>query len=440
MSQLPARLRPAERLAAVFGIEAPELRAVAWSFAYFFCLLSAYYTLRPMREAMAIVGGTRNIPWLFTGTFVVMLLATPVFGWVASRFPRKVFLPWVYYFFIANILLFYGGFTVLAADEASLVWLSRAFFVWLSVFNLFVVSVFWSFMADIWSKEQGRRLFGVISAGGSTGAIAGPWLTSQVVESIGTKNLLLISAVLLAVAVACVFRLREWATQRHENDDGTSFDSSLPIGGKALDGIRLVAKSPYLASIAGALLITNFLGGVVYMYMAELVDAAFSDTNEHTKVFAYMDTASNALAFVGQLLLVRYSVEKLGVGLTLAIYPLVSIIGFALLALHPVFAIMAGLQVLRRAIGFGFTKPTSDMLYSVVSPEERYKAKNFVETAIYRGSDLVATWTVRAISGIGLSGVAVACVALAFGWIVLVLRIGREYLRRDEAINRGERV
>lgn len=422
----------------VFGIEAHELKAVAWSFVYFFCLLSAYYMLRSVRESMAIVGGTQNIPWLFTGTFVAMLLATPVFGWVASRFPRKQFLPWVYYFFIFNILLFFLAFSFAEKNQLPQVWIGRAFFVWLSVFNLFVVSVFWSFMADIYSREQSRRLFGVISAGGSTGALVGPLITSAIVVPIGFRNLLPISALLLMFAVFCVFKLRHLVADNLPAGAKPSIESAKPIGGKALAGIRLVATSPYLGSIALALIITNFLGVAVYMYMAELVDATFSGTNRHTQVFAILDAVTNTLSFLGQLLVVRYSVRKFGVGVTLAVLPVVSIIGFALLALHPVFAIMAALQVLRRGVGFGLTKPTTDMLYAVASPEERYKAKNFVETAVYRGADVIGTWTIRLIGGIGISGVAMICVPLAIIWLLLTRRIGREYVKRDQAIVKGE--
>ncbi|NNL54519.1 MAG: MFS transporter [Woeseia sp.] len=422
-------------LSRFFGVKAEEFSAVAWSFVYFFCLLSAYYMLRSVRETMAIVGGVSNIPWLFTGTFVAMLAATPVFGWVASKFPRKRFLPWVYYFFIVNILLFFAAFWIADKEYISQVWVGRAFFVWLSVFNLFVVSVFWSFMADIYSKEQSRRLFGLISAGGSTGALIGPLVTSALVVPIGFRNLLPLSAMLLLLAVYCVYRLRNNATQQRDPGDRQSVDSSLPIGGSALAGIRLVATSRYLGAIAGALIIANFLGVAIYMYMAELVKETFDGTDRQTQVFAILDAATNTLSFVGQLLLVRLSVRKLGVGFTLALLPLVSIVGFAVLAVHPVFIVMATLQVLRRSITFGLTKPTTDMLYSVVSPEERYKAKNFVETAIYRGGDLIATWTIRAISGIGIAGVAIICVPLAIIWALLAYKIGHEYKRRDIALS-----
>ena len=437
MNNRPQRWLPA-LLSRVFGIEAHEFVAVAWSFAYFFCLLSAYYMLRPVREAMAVGGGTQNIPFLFTGTFIAMLLAAPAFGWVASRFPRRQFLPWVYYFFIVNILLFFAAFTFVDELQLSQVWIGRVFFVWLSVFNLFVVSVFWSFMADIYSKEQSRRLFGIISAGGSTGALIGPLVTSAVVIPIGFRNLLPLSALMLLIAVYCVYQLRHLATGGHTPGLRASVNTPKPIGGTAWAGLRLVVSSPYLAAIAGAMMIGNFLGVATYMYMAELVSQAFSDSNRQTQVFALLDAATNALSFIGQLLIVRFSVRKLGIGTTLAILPIVSVIGFTLLALHPVFAIIAVLQVLRRSITFGLTKPTTDMLYSVVSAEERYKAKNFVETAIYRGGDLIGTWTIRFIGGIGLSGVAMVWVPLAVLWVFAARYIGREYVRRDKALTTGE--
>ena len=411
--------------------------AVLWSFVYFFCLLSSYYMLRSVRDAMAIVSGVQNIPWLFTGTFVVMLLATPLFGWVASNYPRKRFLPWVYYFFIANILLFYAAFSYALGRDLDPVWISRSFFVWLSVFNLFVVSVFWSFMADVYSKEQSRRLFGVISAGGSAGALLGPLITSSLVVPIGFQNLLPISALLLAFAVYCIFRLRQWVARTAGAAVDSSVESSRAMGGTAFEGIRLVLATPFFGAIAIALLCASFLGVATYMYMAQLVSVSFDSTDEQTQVFALLDALTNGLSLLGQLLIVKHSVRKLGVGPTLALLPVVSIAGFALLAMNPTFIIIAGLQVLRRSITFGLAKPTNDMLYAVVSPEAKYKAKNFIETAVYRGSDLISTWTIRFIGGIGLSGVALVCVPIAVIWSVLALWIGREYKRRDNAATAG---
>ncbi len=425
----------------VLGVERDELIAVAWSFVYFFCIMSAYFMLRSVREAMAIVGGVQNIPWLFTGTFVLMLMTTPLFGWIASRYSRKTFLPWVYYFFIANILIFFVVFTYVQNNNLSLLWISRAFFVWLSVFNLFVVSVFWSFMADIYTKQQSRRLFGVISAGGSAGALVGPLVTSVLVIPIGFKNLLPISALLLLLGVYCVYRLREWVTHRDRTARTTnSARSEKPIGGTAWAGVRFVVNQRYFSAIAMALLCANFLGGAMYMYLAQMVSVTFEGTDRQTQVFAFMDAAINGLSFVGQLLIVKHSVRKLGIGWTLSLLPLLSILGFAILAFNPTFAIIAGFQVLRRSLGFGFSKPTSDMLYSVVSPEAKYKAKNFIETTIYRGWDVVSTWTIRSIGSIGLSGVALVCVPVAVIWMLIVRWIGREYQTRDEAMSASARV
>jgi AAA family ATP:ADP antiporter len=388
--------------------------------------------LRSVREAMAIVSGVQNIPWLFTGTFVVMMMAAPVFGWIASRYARKKFIPWVYYFFIVNILLFYAAFLFAQHNEISQVWISRAFFVWLSVFNLFVVSVFWSFMADVYDKDQSRRLFGVISAGGSAGALLGPLATSALVVPIGFQNLLPLSALLLSVGVFCVYRLRGWVRQS-DLDDAESVESGKAIGGSALAGMKLVVTSPFYAAIATALLCASFLGVATYMYMAQLVSVTFDTTDEQTRVFALLDALTNAIALIGQLIIVKHAVRWLGVGSTLAILPIVSIAAFLLLAMNPVFIVIAALQVVRRSITFGLTKPTNDMLYTVVSPEAKYKAKNFIETAVYRGSDLVSTWTIRAMSGIGVTGVALVCIPIAAIWTVLAFYIGREYKKRYEA-------
>jgi AAA family ATP:ADP antiporter len=418
------------------GIERDELVAVAWSFVYFFCIMSAYFMLRSVRETMAIVSGVQNIPWLFTGTFVLMMMATPVFGWVASRFPRRIFLPWVYYFFIANILILFASFSYAQDNNLSLLWISRAFFVWLSVFNLFVVSVFWSFMADIYTKQQSRRLFGVISAGGSAGALVGPLVTSVLVIPIGFKNLLPISAMLLLLGVYCIYRLRRWVGHHEHAGKATdSVDSEQAIGGTAWAGMRFVVEQRYFSAIAMALLCANFLGGAMYMYLAQMVSVTFDGADRQTQVFAFMDAAINALSFLGQLLIVNHAVKKLGIGWTLSLLPILSIVGFALLAFNPTFVIIAVFQVLRRSLGFGFSKPTSDMLYSVVSPEAKYKAKNFIDTTIYRGWDVVSTWTIRSIGSIGLSGVALLCVPVAFIWMLIVRWIGREYRRRDDAMS-----
>ncbi len=413
------------------GISRDEFAAVAWSFAYFFCILSAYYMLRPIRDAMAIDSGVSTIPWLFTGTFAVMVIVAPVFGWIASRFPRKQFLPWVYYFFVSNILIFYIAFSVAEKQMLDQIWIGRAFFVWLSVFNLFVVTVFWSFMADIYSKEQSRRLFGVISAGGSTGAILGPTITGALVIPVGFQYLLPISALLLLAGVYCIYRLRHWVSQQERHANSDTIESGKSIGGSAFEGMLLVFRKPYFGMIAFALLLANFVGVFTYTYLLELVSITFEGTDRHTQVLAWIDAVINVFSFIGQLVLVKIFVRKIGVGYTLALLPIVSAIGFALLALNPVFIIMAVLQILRRSLTFGLSKPTNDMLYSVVSTEEKYKVKNFIETAIYRSGDVIGAWSIRFLSGIGITGTAIICIPIAIAWAALSFRIGREYRRLD---------
>jgi AAA family ATP:ADP antiporter len=420
------------RLMTLLGIHRGEIVAVSWSFAYFFCILSAYYMLRPVRDAMAIDSGVWTIPWLFTATLAVMIIVAPLFGWIASRFPRKQFLPWVYYFFVANILIFFAAFSYAEEQMIDQVWISRAFFVWLSVFNLFVVTVFWSFMADIYSKEQSRRLFGVISAGGSAGAILGPLITGHLVVELGFRNILPISALMLLGGVFCIYRLRSWVRRQEQQDDAGSVESGKAIGGRVLEGVRLVFAKPYFGMIAGALILANFIGVFAYTYMAELVSITFDNTDHRTQVFAWLDAASNTLSFVAQLIIVKHSVKRLGIGTTLAMLPVVSAIGFALLAIHPVFAVMAALQVVRRSLAFGFSKPANGMLYSVVSTEEKYKVKNFIETAVYRSGDAIAAWTIRLMSGLGMTGIAIVCIPVSIAWATLSFRIGRNYRRLDK--------
>ncbi len=416
----------------IFGVKRHELVAVAWSFAYFFCVLSSYYIIRPVREEMAVGGGPNTIPLLFIGTFVTMIFATTAFGWVASRYPRRKFLPWVYLFFISNILIFWVVFSQARDTGDDYIWLGRVFFVWLSVFNLFVVSVFWSFMADIYTREQGRRLFGFITSGGSIGAILGGVATSSLVTNIGFQNLLPISAALLLFAVLCIGRLRDWVQQQHEDKADATVESSKPLGGSALAGITHLLSSKYFLAIALMSLIASLLGTALYMFRAELIGAAILDPDERIRFFSNMNIAANSLATLSQMLLVKQVVTRFGIGRSLSVFPLASIIGFAVLALEPTLMAVAVLDVVRRGLGFGFAKPSTDMLYSVVTREEKYKTKNAIDTAIYRGGDVVGTWTIRLLSivGLGIAGIAVVMVPVAVVSAVVALWLGREYKRK----------
>ncbi|MGD2055945.1 MAG: MFS transporter, partial [Gammaproteobacteria bacterium] len=255
--------RLATALERLVNVQRQELAALGWAFVYFFCLLCSYYIIRPMRDEMGVAGGVEHLHWLFTGTFVVMLAAVPLFGWVSSRFARRRFLPYVYYFFILNLLIFFALFR----SEIAHAYVARAFFIWASVFSLFVVSVFWSFMADIFTNEQARRLFGVIAAGGTAGAISGPLLTSALALPLGPVNLLPVSALLLGVTVLCIRRLGAWR-ERQGDRKPQSGPGEQAIGGRVFAGIRLVLQSPYLLGICLLMLLFTTLATFLYFEQA----------------------------------------------------------------------------------------------------------------------------------------------------------------------------
>ena len=417
-------------LGPVFGLERQEYWAVAWSFVCFFCVLSSYYIMRPVREAMAVDSGADTVPLLFTATFVVMMVATTVFGWVASRYPRRVFLPWVYLFFIANILLFWLIFSQIIDDGRDHIWLGRVFFVWISVFNLFVVSVFWSFMADIYTRDQGRRLFGFIAAGGSIGAICGGAVTSLLVVKIGFENLLPIAAILLALAMFCIYQLNRWFEREQVVEVQVPADLGKPLGGNLFGGITHVFQSNYFVGIAVCSIIASLLGTALYMFPIQLVEDSIAGTNERTEFFSNINFWTNLFALIGQLFLVRHVVVRFGIGRSLAVLPIVSIAGFLLLAFDPVLGVVAMLTIARRALGFSFSKPATDMLYSVVTPEEKYKTKNFIDTAIYRFGDIVGIWAVKLMMVLGIAGVSLVMLPFTLIWVIVALWLGREYKRQ----------
>ena len=406
--------------------EAREIKALIWAFIYFFALLCSYYILRPLRDEMGIAGGVENLQWLFTGTFIAMLAVVPLFGWLTSRYPRKRFLPYVYYFFILNLLLFYVLFST-GFDHARV---ARAFFIWVSVFNLFVVSVFWSFMADLFHDEQARRLFGFIAAGGTAGAIAGSALTASLVQMFGTRNLLLVSAALLLAAIYCIRQLVAWhhSVQAARGSIPYQHTTEQPIGGSVLAGIRLVMQSPYLFGIALLMLLFTMLATFLYFQQAQIIRDAFMDPADRAAVFAGMDLAVNVLTLMVQVFLTGWLVRRLGLGGTLALIPLLLSAGLLLLSIAPTLAILIVVQVIRRAGNYAVMRPTREMLYVVLGREEKYKAKNFNDTVVYRAGDAVSAWIYAGLRsmGIGLSGIALIAAPIALLWAMLAWRLGKQ--------------
>ena len=405
-------------------VEHGEVAASLWSFTCFFCVLCSYYILRPLRDEMGVQGGVENLPWLFSATFAAMLAAVPLFGFAAARLPRRRLVPWTYLFFIASALVFYTLFGLQVAPAA----MARAFFVWVSVFNLFVVSVFWSLMADLHRPEQAARLFGFISAGGSCGALAGPSLTALLAASLGTANLLLVSCAFLGFALVCIRALLR-RTGAAAAFPGPTAEGE--IGGTTWSGVRVILRSPYLLGIVGWVLCYTVLLGFVYFELARLVAASYSDPAQRTTLFAQVDLAVNMLTLLGQLFVVAKFVEKLGVGVALALLPAFGIAGFAAIGLAPVLAVLVVFQILRRAGDYAIARPAREMLFTVLGREQKYKSKNFIDTVVFRGGDAASGWTYAALKslGLGLAGIALIAIPGAILWLALGLWLGRRYHR-----------
>ncbi len=410
-------------LQCLVDVEREEAGALLWSFAYFFCLLSSYYILRPLRDEMGIAGGVENLQWVFTGTFGASLAAVPLFGWVAARFPRRKLLPTVYLFFIANILIFYGLFEF----DTSKVYVARAFFIWTSVFNLFVISVFWSFMADLFTNAQARRLFGFIAAGGTTGAIIGPALTGLLAVPLGPINLLLISATLLSGAVWCIYALNRCAPALSDKRHKTQAEPAA-MGGSIFAGVKRVFASPYLLRICLFILLYTALATFLYLAQAQIVADTSDDPAARTVLFAWMDFSVNVLTIGIQTALTGRIIRWLGLPLTLALIPILVACGFAGLGLAPVLPVLFTFQLIRRAGEYAIVRPAREVLFTVVDVESKYKAKNFIDTVVYRGGDAVSAWIYTGLTALGLSlsGIAFIGVPIAVLWAMIGLGLGRQ--------------
>ena len=404
------------RIRRSLDLQPGEQAAVAWSFFYFFCLLSSYYILRPLRDEMGIQAGVDHLQWLFTATFVVMTAAVPLFGYASARWSRGTLVPGIYLFFALSLCCFFTLFQLL--DE--IVWVARAFYVWVSIYNLFVVSVFWSFMADIFTRAQGKRLFGLIAAGGSLGAVAGPALAAWLAQALGVSLLPLFAAILLGGAMLAAATLH----RMQQHDPAASGE----LHGGVWEGVQLVAGSRFLQGIALFIWLYTTLATFLYFQQAHLVSGAFDDPADRTSVFAAIDLLVNVLTIAIQLFLAGRIMQSAGIGRTLAALPLLLAVGFASLALAPTIAVLITVQVLRRAGNYGITRPAREVLFTSIGRKARYKAKNFIDTVIYRGGDALAGWLFAGLkaAGLGLGGIALLAVPLAVAWGWLGYQLGRQ--------------
>jgi len=398
------------RFRAALGESPPLL----WSFLYFFCLLSGYYVLRPVREAMGassdistlfppamiaffaergIALKELQLQVLFTCTFLIMLVLQPVYGALVSRFPRRVFLPVVYGFFIATLLLFYVMFHLGVPGRG------MAFFLWITVFNLFAVAVFWSFMADVYDNAEARRYYGYIGAAGTLGAFLGPFLTRMLVEQVGIANLMLVSAGFLVLCMVCILQLRQHAVRREAERKLAS--GEVPMGGQVLAGLKLIAREPLLRWMAVLTVFGVGVGTLLYNEQAAIVRQFYPDAEQATAYYANIDLAVNALTLFVQLLVTRALLSRFGIAPALLIPGVAIIIGYAALAASPLPLMVAIVQVVTRASEFSLAKPGRETIYTRVGREWRYKAGAAIDTVVYRGGDLTFVWLHKFLSAFG---------------------------------------
>ena len=407
----------------IVSAERDEVPAVVGGFLLFFLLFASYFMLRPVRETFGIAGGVDNLQWLFTATFVATLLVVPLYGWLSRKVPRRWLLHVTYG--IAALVMF--GFAASLAANPDNVWVARAFYVWISVFNLFVISIAWSFMADIMRAEQAKRLFGQVAAGASLGGLAGPLLAAALVGSVGHAGLLFLSTLLLLGTLGCVAYLQRWGGERYD----LKGDAARPVGGSIWAGLTLIARSRHLMMISLFVLLLTIVSTFLYMEQARIVEATFPDRTRQTQVFGTIDAVVQASTIGLQIFATGQLAKRLGVSVLLVMVPALMVFGFGLLAFVATFPVFVGVMILRRVGEYAFVRPGREMLFAPVDEETKYKAKNAIDTAVYRGGDFVGAWASAGITAVASSsGAAIAGAVCALLWATTGLAIGRRHDRQ----------
>lgn len=420
------------------GARAGEGAVVVWASAYYFLALAAYYVLRPIRDEIGS-NDIEKLVWMFTGTMIAMIAVHPLYTSIVSKLPRRKFIPLAYRFFIANLVIFFVLFKMIPPAQS--VWVARVFFVWVSVFNLFVVSVFWSLIADLFRSGQGKRLFGVIAVGGTLGAMFGATLTTSLVKVLGSINLLLISAVILELAV-WASKVLDSSEAKLRAADGLASDAPAAViaasanegdkavGGTAWEGIQRILSNPYLLGISVLIFFYTISSTFLYFQQADIVARVFADDRaERTRVFGMIDLAVNGLTLFAQLFLTGRVIKWFGLGVALAFVPVVTMIGFGAMAFSPTLGVLLAFQILRRAGTYAIQRPGRETLFTVVARTDKYKAKNFADTTVYRFGDQVGSWSYTGgqALGLGLSALAATMVPLSIAWLLLSVWLARKY-------------
>ncbi|WP_219339622.1 NTP/NDP exchange transporter [Luteimonas salinisoli] len=425
-------------LSRLFNLRRDEVAPVLVASLFFFFILTALMLLRPARDALGMERGIEEVRWLFVGTAVATLLVNPIFGWMVSRFRRLHFISATYAFFALSLVGFWALllFAPGAVGERS----GQVFYVWFSVFNLFVTMVFWALLADRFSSEQGKRFFALIAVGGTLGAIFGPWLASRLAEPLGTPNLLLVAALLLALAIATAWLL-VWI--RPDRRTGTAeaqlatpqAEEAVRIGGSAWAGFRAVFSSPYLAGIAGFIVIMTVMATFIYFTRLQMVAAAVDDLDARTGLLGSIDMWTQIAVLALQVTLTGHIIKRFGLAFALAALPIATAIGFIGLAIYGSFVVLILLEATNRAVQRGLTRPARETLYTVVGREDKYKAKAFIDTFVYRAGDVIGAQTEGLLGrlGLALGGLVSVVLPLAVVWAALGIWLGRAQQRRTAA-------
>lgn len=405
-----------------------ELRALWLGFAFHFLILTGYYIMRPIRDSIAAGSRLETLPWMFTATLGAMLLANAAFAAIVARLSRRKFIPLAYGFFIINLALFF--FLMKTCPPAQQVWIGRALYVWVSVFNLFNTAIFWAFMTDLFTVEQGKRLFGFIAVGGSLGAIAGAYLTKLYIRDLGPANLLALSAIMFAVAGCLVqFFPRGFVEQEQASE------AEKPIGGSIWSGLTHIGRSPYLMGLAASMLLYTITSTWAYFQQSDLTRAFLKSSDERTVFLANLEIWVNSITVLVQIFLTGRLLKWFGVGFTLVALPVVSLIGFAAMGFAPSLGLLAVFQIARRAAAYALMRPSREILFTVLRREDKYKVKSVTDTLGYRTGDQIGAWSYGGLHalGLGLSSISFIAVPVVFGWCGLSIWLGRKQAALAEA-------
>ncbi|MDB4889527.1 MAG: hypothetical protein JWL61_1382 [Gemmatimonadetes bacterium] len=425
-----ANLRQIALLRRAVDVKPEEQGAMLMSFVFFFFVLSGYFILRPIRDAVAAASGVQQLPWLFAGTLTATLLFNPIFSALVVKFPARKFVPIMFQVFVSNLIIFYVMIRFVSPGENSTtdIWTGRAFYVWTSVLAFFGTSIFWCFMADVFRSDQAKRLFGFIGVGGTIGSISGSTVTATLAPIIGPVNLLLVSAALLELAAITVIYFPSSPRGVTVTPTGTRdvIDDEV-IGGSVMSGVSSVLKSRYLLGISLFLILYSVGSTFIYFQQSDIVGRFYADRAARTTVLARLELTAQVLTIITQVFFTGRIIRWIGLAATLAVLPVLSMIGFGALGVMPVFATLAAFTVLRRATNFSLTNPAMETLFTVVPREDKYKAKSFIETFVYRGGDQLAAWLYAGLAaiGLGLTGIAFTAIPISAIWLVLGVWLGR---------------